>query len=162
MTYIAKTENYSANEGLQIWAGFPDYVKKNGYAVPKNPSTGPFVEKFGMGQWDYFKANPKRGQSFNIGMQSEIKGQGSWLDGYPWQDRLLGGFERERSEVLLVDVGGNRGHDLQLLEDRKGNEPGCLILEDLPEVIADAGHLKGIEQVSYDFFTPQPIIGEST
>ena len=65
----------------------------------------------------------------------------------------------EDDAVLMVDVGGGRGHDLLELAKRKGPEHGRLILQDLPEVIADAPELELVESMGYDFFTPQPVKG---
>jgi len=63
--------------------------------------------------------------------------------------------------VLLVDVAGGRGHDIQAFKKAFPNKKGRLVLEDLPAVIDDISELdEGIERVKYDFFTPQPIKGE--
>ena len=125
-------------------------------------------------QWDYFKAHPERGRSFNTFQEGQRQGRGAhWLDVYPAQERLGDddGFATaheadEPEAVLLVDVGGGRGHDLR---DFRGwtRENGVLgrrlVLEDLPEVVADVDRAaisaEGIEAVGYDFFAPQPVKG---
>jgi hypothetical protein len=62
--------------------------------------------------------------------------------------------------VLLVDIGGNQGHDLKLFQDQEPGLPGRLVLMDLPEVVNKiTTPLNGIEVIPYDFFTPQPITG---
>lgn len=62
--------------------------------------------------------------------------------------------------VLLIDIGGNQGHDLKIFKERHPNLPGRLILQDLPEVVNKiTTPLEGIEVIPYDFFTPQPIKG---
>lgn len=84
---------------------------------------------------------------------------------YPVQQRLLEGYEHAKGDALLVDVGGNVGHDL--LEFRRAYDQqhvkGRLILQDLPAVIesAPAEELRqaGIETMVHDFFTEQPIKG---
>jgi hypothetical protein len=64
------------------------------------------------------------------------------------------------NDVLLVDVGGNQGHDLVRFRKKHPQAPGRLILQDLPAVVA--GHTdETIEAMAYSFLDPQPVKGES-
>ena len=144
---------------MPIWADFPDWVIKNGYKLPEHSSQPPFVEKFGKIQWEYFEDHPERGKSFNTFMEGQREGRNSWLDIYPAKERLIDGIKVDESEVLLVDVGGGRGHEVQDFRDRIGTKFGRLVLEDLPEVI-EGVHPESIEPVPYDFYTAQPIKGQ--
>jgi len=68
------------------------------------------------------------------------------------------------SEVLLVDIGGNKGHDLLSFSAAFPSHPGRLVLQDQPSVLASIppdtraaltsarAHPHG-----HDFFTPEPI-----
>lgn len=134
-------------------------MEKHGYKVPNSSAHAPFFETFGSVQWQYFKDHPERGQSFNSFMQGQQQGRTCWLDIYPAEERLIAEITKEDDAVLLVDVGGGRGHDLLELAKRKGTEHGRLILQDLPEVVADAPELNAVESMGYDFFTPQPVKG---
>ena len=63
-------------------------------------------------------------------------GNPDWWEFYPVEERLAACFDKATSDVFLVDVGGGRGHDL--LSFANGiRSPGRLILQDLPEVIAE-------------------------
>jgi hypothetical protein len=63
-------------------------------------------------------------------------------------------------DVLLVDVGGNQGHDLVRFRKKHPQAPGRLILQDLPAVVA--GHTdENIEGMAYSFLDPQPVKGQS-
>lgn len=67
-----------------------------------------------------------------------------------------------RDDVLLVDVGGSMGHDLSEFRRKWSDAPGRLVLQDLPDVVAQAkaGQLHpSIEAMEHDFFTEQPIKG---
>ena len=119
------------------------------------------MDVFGTAQWDYFKKNPDRGRSFNSFMQGQREGRGCWLDIYPVKERLVDEFGQDDNIVLLVDVAGGTGHDLRDLRDRQGSRRGRLILEDLPEVIEEVDDREGLELIKYDFFTAQPIQGQS-
>ena len=75
-------------------------------------------------------------------------------DSYPAKERLLSGFA---GGVLLVDVGGGTGHDLQRLHEAIGPHDGQLILQDTESVVATAMVQPPIETMAHDFFKPQPI-----
>lgn len=81
-----------------------------------------------------------------------------WFDFYPVAERLL---VQEQDKVLLVDVGGGKGHDLVKFHEKHSELPGKLIVQDLPAVIDDISEPlpTRIEAQKYDFFTPQPIRG---
>jgi hypothetical protein len=80
---------------------------------------------------------------------------------YPVGERLIDGFDSKNSEVLLVDVGGGRGHDCQLFTSRHSSHPGRVILQDQEEVIASIQDKDKLpfESEAHDFFTPQPVKG---
>ena len=120
------------------------------------------MEVFGQQQWDYFRDNPDRGSSFNVFMAGQRRGRANWLDVYPFEQQMLSDCRNESDAVLLVDVAGGRGHDLNDFRARHLKIPGRLILEDLPEVLSqiDPEWREDIETVAYDFFTPQPIKGK--
>ena len=71
------------------------------------------------------------------------------------------GSNLSQNAVLLVDVGGGSGHDIELFQKRHPGLPGRLVLQDLPTVIEayKGTRSAGIEVMGYDFFTPQPIKG---
>lgn len=94
-----------------------------------------------------------------VGLNSERLG---WMDRglYPVEENLANGVSKEEDAVLLVDVGGGTGQNLQ---DFRGKYPrlrGRLILQDKPEVIKTAiGLDQSIKAMAYDFFTEQPVKG---
>ena len=62
--------------------------------------------------------------------------------------------------ALFVDIGGNRGQNVEAFRKLYPNAQGKIVLQDLPPVIADVKELDiNIVRMGYDFFSPQPIIG---
>ena len=62
------------------------------------------------------------------------------------------------SSLLLVDIGGNVGHDLVNFQAKFPNPPVKLLLEDLAQVVASAHNSpSGIEAIGHDFFQTQPL-----
>lgn len=88
-------------------------------------------------------------------------GRPNWTNWFPIQSNILDGFSGTNEDVLMVDLGGGRGHDLDSFVSKFPEVKGRLILEDLPAVIDDAQNLNPrIEPVKHDFFKPQPIKGK--
>ena len=85
----------------------------------------------------------------------------NWFNFFPIESTICKDFPLDDKEaVLLVDIGGGRGHDLEAFRARYPKLPGRLVLEDLPQVIDSIGDLPGdIESLKCDFFAPQPIKG---
>jgi hypothetical protein len=82
-----------------------------------------------------------------------------WVDVFQ-PESLLPTARTGEEDVLLVDVGGNQGHDLKMFQEHRGKLPGRLILQDLPQAVKKHEKpLEGIEVMGYDFFTTQPIKG---
>ena len=67
--------------------------------------------------------------------------------------------ERDSASVFLVDVAGNKGHDISSLRTRFPDLPGRLVLQDLPQTFEDLPPLVDIEVMPHDMFTEQPIKG---
>lgn len=87
-------------------------------------------------------------------------GKSSWVEPgfYPVEERLGKGLKEGTKEVLLVDVGGGLGHDLELLKEEHERLPGRLILQDKEEVLSQIPATNNVfEKITHDFFTPQAV-----
>ena len=96
-------------------------------------------------------------------MAGYTQGRPSWLDFFPAEDRIVKGLSEKEEAVLLVDVGGGMGQDLEEFRRRMPSVKAELVLQDQEEFVerAKAGLAeKGIRAMAYDFFTPQPIKGD--
>ncbi|KAJ5770121.1 uncharacterized protein N7511_002172 [Penicillium nucicola] len=141
----------------------PAQLKKNGY---KNPSDGKecaFQRGFqtDLHFFEFMKANPEAASQFNNHMTAYHQGRPSWMDtGFYNVKSLFTNVSQD--DVLLVDVGGSMGHDLSEFKRKWPEAPGRLVLQDLPDVIAQAKTMQlssSIEAVEHDFFTKQPVKG---
>jgi hypothetical protein len=84
------------------------------------------------------------------------------MDGnfYP-VETLIEGAKTGEEDVFIVDVGGNKGHDLEEFISKWPNTPGRLILQDQPHVLKDIKSLNpAIKPMVHDFYREQPIKGE--
>ncbi len=71
--------------------------------------------------------------------------------------------EGEKGKVMLVDVAGGAGHDIELFRKKFPEIKERLVLQDLPSVIEmyEKQHPDGVEAMAHDIFTAQPILGKS-
>lgn len=134
----------------------PAYLQQTNFQNPKGKSAFEFTYQTGL--WQHLGKNPDLQRDCAAYMAGRRAGQLRWLDVYPAASELA--EKTTDDSVLLIDIGGNQGHDLKIFKERHPNLPGRLILQDLPEVVNKiTTPLEGIEVIPYDFFTPQPIKG---
>lgn len=77
-----------------------------------------------------------------------------WFEHFPAETRSRVEYS---SNGLLVDIGGNLGHDLIAFKQKHPAIPCKIILQDPPSVIDNVKDLPpGIEAVTHDVFASQP------
>ncbi|KAI4168723.1 MAG: hypothetical protein LQ343_006159 [Gyalolechia ehrenbergii] len=146
-------------------AKLPEYMRSQNYQNPTQSTSSAFAYATGSEFWNHLHKTPIQSQLFNEFMATRREGRPNWYDLYPIDRELspsspeIDPILRGESDILLVDVGGNRGHDLVNLKAKHPNLVGKMILQDLPDVIAHASFSPEdeIEAMPHDFFQPQPI-----
>lgn len=143
----------------------PTYFEKNGYKCPTDPVAAPFQYVFetDLSLWDYIEKHPKTLRDFDTFMTASRKNRPIFADWFPVQEQILNGYQctaKDEDGVLLVDVGGGRGQDVETFKNRFPSAPGRLILQDLPRTVEHVELSKGIEAMAHDFMKPQPIKGK--
>ena len=135
------------------------------HQFPEKPEDkSPFVYAHNMSMWEYFQKNQDQRKYFDDYMAVRRLGLSTWHENFPFARELGPGAKRGPDAVLLVDVGGNWGHEVASFHEAHPNIPGRLILQDLPSMIETVRSRppKDIELMSYDFFTEQPVKGKDT
>lgn len=146
----------------EVLAKLPAYLKDTGYRNPVDAFDGPFqsVNATKDHYFTWLQANPEVQRAFNytMGIPRLSFGEEQWFDFFPVEEKLLSGTSTDT--VVLVDIGGGRGHDLREFRDKFHSASGRLILQDLPTVIDDiTDQPAGIQLMKHDFFTVQPVKG---
>lgn len=118
-----------------------------------------FSYTYGKPMYDVLRENRDRKEDFDSYMEARKKEEKRrWHNVFPVMSELSA--TPDTSATTIVDVGGNRGHDLESFAESNPEFKGHLILQDLPETVEP---LKGEEHVfkamPYDFFTSQPVKG---
>ncbi|PBP26646.1 hypothetical protein BUE80_DR002368 [Diplocarpon rosae] len=138
------------------FAKLVEYHHSTGFNIKDMPL---FEYALGSGFWTCCREIPLLHDDFSAYMRGRKDGLPRWLDYFPVSTQVSD-LSTAPDAVTLVDIGGNLGHDLKLFQKHCPQIPGRLVLMDLPEALAvNTEKLEGIEQIPYDFFQPQSIIG---
>lgn len=128
------------------------------YKAATDPQDSPF--QLGVDSeldfWSWLKADQNMGQRFNRVMPSMASEWKTALDLYPVREKLIDGFQ---GGVLMVDMGGGLGHDLEAFHTKYPVESAEYVLQDVPDVLDAANPQPPIKKMAHDFFTEQPLKG---
>jgi len=138
----------------------PEFLSKTNYNNPQDYSHSAFHlgAHTELGFWEYLEADEKKLQAFNNGMRSQATVR-DFDSSYPFESELKAS-PMGQEEVVLVNVGGGRGHALERIKERFPTLKGELVLQDQAAVIKDAlsgGLSAEIKAQSASFFEPNPI-----
>lgn len=139
----------------------PEYLAQTGYKNPTDPNNGIFQYTkggFKGGLFEYYDTHQVEGKSFNNVMGGVMANQAGMLDIYPY-DVLRDAQSVSSTTPLLVDVGGNVGHDMEKFCQHHPEVASRLVLQDRPDVVSLSKCRKEVMVMAHDFFTPQPVKG---
>ena len=112
--------------------------------------------------YEVLRENKDKKDDFDSYMEARKKEKKRlWHHTYPVMSELSATTTQpDISSMTIVDVGGNRGHDLESFAENNPEFHGSLILQDLPETVKPLnGEKRVFAAMPHDFFTPQPIKG---
>ena len=138
----------------------PVFLALTDYKNPVDPTSGIFQYAKGWkgDMFHYYEAHPVEGASFNHVMGGVMANQARWVDIFP--SHILLETEKGGEMPLVVDVGGNIGHDIEKFREVHPEAASRLYLEDRPEVVERSKCPEAVHKLGYDFFTPQPVKGK--
>ena len=115
----------------------PKYLESTGFKHV-NSAPGPFQDAHntpdGMFQW--LIKDPPMMSNFNAFMAGSLETRKDWFRQFPVDEILLNDANKEDPEsVLLVEIAGGEGHDIEAFRKSYADVPGRLILQDLPPTI---------------------------
>ena len=135
----------------------PSFLAKNKYQNPTDPKDCASQEGFHTQDnlFEWFPKHPEYLNNFNLWMTGQREGRANWLDFFPFEERVSKDFKRGDGAVMLIDVGGARGHEIKAIKKKYPALPGRILLQDLPDTVQQALPVPGMETVVHDFFTAQ-------
>lgn len=146
-----------------------EHFRSRGYKCPTDTLDCPFQWTYNtdLSYFGYLHQNPEKLKHFETFLSANGGTRKYWIEWFPVESEILsaiqgvGSVENEANAPLVVDVGGNKGHDLERFLARFPQAKGRLVLQDLQSTIDNIQDLSpGIQAMPHDFFTPQPVKGE--
>ncbi|KAH8800660.1 putative O-methyltransferase [Xylogone sp. PMI_703] len=117
---------------------WPAFLAKTNYRKPLDDKASCYIDTFPekKGFFERCIAYPTLQESFSSIMDVWTKGKRPWPQFYDTQ-ALLDGADLTDGSPFVVDIGGHHGIDLMRVAEKHPDLPaGSLVLEDLPEVVA--------------------------
>ncbi|KAJ9296603.1 hypothetical protein DTO217A2_8804 [Paecilomyces variotii] len=139
----------------------PKYLAKISYREPTDAKANNYSDSDpdGLNFFGRLQRSPAHYETFTGYMEGWTAWKTPWTTVYN-TEKLLEDANISASSPLVVDVGGNTGIDLSYVLAKHPDLPaGSLVLQDLPEVIANVKVDKRIKAMTHDFFFPQPVQG---
>ncbi|KAL4867610.1 hypothetical protein BDV12DRAFT_209748 [Aspergillus spectabilis] len=160
---IGEWITYLYDSAIPSFHKAPEYLRSTNYTNPTDPQDGIFQYAKGGYKGDlfqYYSENPREGAAFSQIMGGVIAAhQASWLDIISVPEHILADADPDPTSPLLVDIGGNIGHDLENFRVAYPDLASRLYLQDLPAVIERATCPDPVNKIAHDFFEPQPVRG---
>ncbi|KAH8667923.1 O-methyltransferase [Tricladium varicosporioides] len=122
------------------------------YKAPTKETGTPYKWAHGEELWTWLGSHPDRALNMVAGMRSHNP-----ADAYPWGIEL-GKLNLKDEDVAIVDVAGGQGHIMEEIRNRNPSIKARFIVQDLPSTFeAVPVPPEGVEFMTYDIFTPQPV-----
>ncbi|KAK0624998.1 S-adenosyl-L-methionine-dependent methyltransferase [Bombardia bombarda] len=143
-------------------ANMPRFLERNGFRHVDGPP-GPFQDSNNTDDlmFPYLMKHPDMMTNFNHFMAGSLETRADWFTKFDAKSLVLDGAKTDDPEaVLLVDIAGGEGHDVQAFGRAFPDAPGRLALLDLPPVIENIKQLdEKIVRIKHDMFEEQPVKG---
>jgi hypothetical protein len=140
-------------------SAYPQYLKSIKPAQPKS-TTGRLSQETWIRIFDYLYKHPGKQALFASSMRAALNSAAEDAEsvGDSYEKDLVG---TTSGEIDIVDVGVGRGHYLQVIVNRNPDAKGRFVNQDLKACLDTVfGPTTGVELMTHDFFTPQPLKGK--
>ena len=150
----------------QVVADIRNFVSSTNFGrTESKPSPAAFEFSNGKPLWKFLEEKPDQRRNFDLWMRERRKHEESlWHIRFPPCTSLSDeNLKTDSDTVLMVDIGGATGSQTIDFKVQFPHLPGRYVVQDLflsnsKEVIKNS---EGVEMMTYDFFTPQPIRGKT-
>ena len=142
-----------------------NYVSSTSFGrIENKPSPTAFEFSNGRTLWKVLEEKPDQRRNFDLWMRERRKHEESlWHIHFPPCTSLSDeNLKTDSDIVLMVDIGGANGSQAINFKAQFPHLPGRYVVQDL--FLSNSGeaikNLEGVEMMTHDFFTPQPIKGK--
>ncbi|KAJ5155032.1 uncharacterized protein N7500_010471 [Penicillium coprophilum] len=160
-TKVRASLQAATNQYLAAGHNLPTYLAKISYQEPTEVNTNNYSDSDpdGLNFFGRLQKSPAYFEAFNGHMEAWTAWKTPWTKVYD-TTKLLEGAKLDDGSPFVVDIGGGNGIDISHVLAKHPDLPGgSLVLQDLPEVIANLQVDEQITTMVHDFFLPQPVKG---
>ncbi|KAL4789036.1 S-adenosyl-L-methionine-dependent methyltransferase [Aspergillus venezuelensis] len=133
----------------------PDYLADTGYKEIQSHKECPFQRAFNtdLAIFEWMSQHPKHLES--LGKLMALDRPKVWVDYFPVLEHVAGVVDD--TKTLMVDIGGGFGQQSKALRVKFPDLAGKIIVQEIPQTLAAAQPVEGIDFAVHDFFQPQPV-----
>lgn len=106
--------------------------------------------------YTWLETHPAQQGAFHRFMEAQFASLPTWLDAVDFASEMGKDLTTDE-QVAFVDVGGGNGQQVASLKKKLPELKGRTVLQDRPEVLEKALPVDGMEKMSYDYLTEQPV-----
>lgn len=161
-TKVRASLQAASNQYITAGQGLPAYLAKTNYQEPTDftDNNHSASDPDGLNFFGRLQKSPAYFEAFTGHMEAWTAWKTPWTKVYDTTKLLEGAKLGEGAPPFVVDVGGNTGIDISHVLAKHPELPaGSLVLQDLPEIIANAQVDKKVTAMVHDFWLPQPVTG---
>ena len=130
--------------------------------VLDNPESGKTAFKVGQHSeedfYTWMETHPVQQGAFHRFMEAQFAALPTWLDAVSFESEIAQNASAD--DIVFVDVGGGNGSQCAALKKAFPHLQGRIILQDRTPVLESALIVEGMEKMSHDFLTEQPVKSE--
>lgn len=108
--------------------------------------------------YKWMDTHPVQRDGFHRFMDAQFSTLPTWLDVVDFQTEMAKGSGDD--DVVFVDVGGGNGSQIAALKKSWPDIKGRMILQDQAYVLERAMEVEGMDKITYDVLTEQPVKGK--
>ncbi|KAF9891585.1 hypothetical protein FE257_003596 [Aspergillus nanangensis] len=160
-TKVRASLQAATNQYIAAGHNLPTYLCKNSYKefTDININNYSDTDPDGLNFFGRLQKTPAYFEAFTGHMEAWTTWKTPWTKVYD-TNQLLEGAQLDDGSPFVVDIGGNTGIDISHVLTKHPDLPaGSLVLQDLPEIIANAQVHKNVTAMVHDFWLPQPVTG---
>lgn len=135
------------------------FLKRTKYKNPTNELHTAFQDawKTPLYAFQWFGETSGHLSFFNDYMAHRRQPEVSWMSVFPVACEIQGWEADNQDKVVYVNIGGGIGHQCRQFKEKYPGVPGRVVLQDLEHSIDKALSTPGVENMTHNFFEPQPI-----
>ncbi|KAL4789688.1 S-adenosyl-L-methionine-dependent methyltransferase [Aspergillus venezuelensis] len=141
-----------------VWLALPDFLKEHNYQDVENVTDTALKKAWStdLPLFSWYQTQPEKLAQFNQYMSIHHSFMAQWHEVYPVEEKMK---DLQQDQVFFVDIGGGIGTQSVALAAKYPGLRNRIVVEDIPDTVAQVIQHPRVEAVPQNFFEPQAITG---